>query len=358
MRPPTDQAQFLPTNFIMNVRTVACQACHNAKTKCQGHHRRAPCERCSKFQIACVPHTSRQGQGKRRKKAQQQTRSPSAEDVLSSPSEDALVLQQLDAQQRDHYGLRYLIHSWMSIAVRRRNFGLLSRASKLAAQLEISMDEIFSSRLEFLPDILLTPAQHQIVRPDADLHWEDIPERLLRVTGSSSNSRRNAVHRNDRWIWIREMNRGMSRYLISEAFARDIAPLQLLQETWERNEQSVVDLFVSPRCKHTQAFAHQISLFQNEHKQPECSRLNQMELQTQSQGTVPVDQIACLDIVDMNCSYYFLEYVPLSASLSQQNPSNPNAYVNFDFTFVDLDELLRTGDDAELQLFLKLMQEE
>jgi hypothetical protein len=258
-------------------------------------------------------------------------------------------MQQLGIEQRDHYGLRYLIHSWISFAIRRRSFSLLSRASKLAAQLGISMDDIFCTSMGFLPDILLTTAQQQTLSPLTQLHWEDIPVRLLEATGSSNES--GPSSRDERWIWIREMDKGMSRYLLSDAFARDVASLQLVNETWQRNERAVVDLFLVAQCKHTQAFAHQISLFQNANRQLECTRLNQLQLKTQTQGIVEVDQLACLDIVDMNRSFYFLEYVPRSTDGRNQAGDHLS-----DLSFVHLDSLLDTGDDAELQLFLDLME--
>jgi hypothetical protein len=139
--------------------------------------------------------------------------------------------------------------------------------------------------------------------------------------------------------------------LVSEAFSRDVASLPFITETWKRNQQPVVDIFLSAGYKHTQAFAHQINLFQKADKLPECSRLNKIELKTLTQGTVVVDQIACLDIVDMNCSYYLLEYVPSSntnQAIAATTSENETGYL-------DLDELLGTDIDPELQIFLTLL---
>jgi hypothetical protein len=195
--------------------------------------------------------------------------------------------------------------------------------------------------MEFLPSIIRTPAQVHDLFPSKELYWQDIPERLLQATGSTSERNRDSM-----WIWIREMDRGMSRYLVSDAFARDVAPLSLIQETWKLNQQSVVDLFLLETCKHTQAFAHQIGLYSQQGKRPECSRLTH---KTQSQGSIQVEQIACLDIVDLNRSYYFLEYIPAS--------TNTDKDTLLEMSVVDLDEQLRSGDDHELQLFLDLMEE-
>jgi len=342
------------------IRTQACQACHQAKTKCRGGGTSGdndPCERCTKFQLTCLPHVSRQGQGKRRKRQPEE----SSDGGLAASSEDACVLRQLvrvTAQRHgQHWGLRYLIHSWIAFAVRRRSFGLLERASRLAEQLELSMDDILvvSSRMDFLPGILLTTAPQQCLGPAQELRWQDIPERLLQATATTSDTSRES-----RWIWIREMDSGMSRYLVSDAFARDIAPLSLITETWQRNQQPVVELFLgeagSSKSKHTQAFAHQIQSWDRADKTPECTRLGPVELTTQTRrGTLPVDQIACLDIVDLSRSYYFLEYVPSSSSSPQgdcpENLSNDDTESNLgDLSVVDF-----ALDDPEFQLFLDLI---
>jgi len=324
--------------------TVACQACHRAKVKCKGG---TPCERCTKLAIApyCVPHVSRQG--KRRRTLDRH--------ASGDQSEDAWVLQQLGVEQQGHYGLRFLIHSWISFALRRRSFSLLSRATKLAGQLDISMDEVLTEKreMDFVPSIVLKPASEQKVCPETELSWDEIPERLLAVTGSSSSA---IAKRDNRWIWIREMHRGMSRYLVSEAFARDIAPLSLLTETWKQNAGPVVDHFLVARCKHTQAFAHQIQRFETESQQPECTRVSQVELKTRMGERVQVDQVACLDIVDINRSYYFIEYVNLSTTYGKSMTLEASSAQ--DDVYVDLDQLLGTEGDPELQMFLDLMEDD
>ena len=96
-----------------------------------------------------------------------------------------------------------------------------------------------------------------------------------------------------------------------------------------------------------------------------------------------VDQIACLYIVDTNRSYYFVEYVqeqeqfaPAASNKSIQEKQSAPAWSNEDqaaatataaaadegrldlLPDLDLDELLNTGDDPDLNLFLNLLMDE
>ena len=60
-----------------------------------------------------------------------------------------------------HHGLRFLIRCWIAFFMGRRSFSLLGRASQSAAQLGISMDEVFGSMRDFLPGIVAVPFSAQ-----------------------------------------------------------------------------------------------------------------------------------------------------------------------------------------------------
>jgi len=105
----------------------ACQACHRSKVKCDGGE--------------CIPRVSRQGQGPKRRKIR---------------TEDETIVRSLPMEAH-HYGIRYLVYSWTSFALTRKSFRLLARASTLAAEGNISMDEVLHGRKDVLQSILFEP---------------------------------------------------------------------------------------------------------------------------------------------------------------------------------------------------------
>jgi len=205
----------------------------------------------------------------------------------------------------------------------------------------ISMDQILCEDnvknrrgMDFLYSILLTPAPQQMV-VSSRLNWTEIPNTLLVATGcvGATDGLQDAIV-SDRWIWIREVRQGISRYLVTPAFERDIADWSLIQQTYQENKKSVVELFLAPSDipKHTKAFAHQVSI----HSAPNLPRSsNRMKSRIKIKNkqrysnvsSLDVDQVFCLDIQNLDHDFTYQEYIPrISAQLSNVNTTlNDNA---------------------------------
>lgn len=322
---------------------MACTACHIAKRKCD---RKSPCSRCISKSIECIPHISRQGK-----------RNVRPNDEKKDDGLDRLLLEQVTGPEQvqghtNHFGLKYLVRSWISFAFKRRSFNLMQRGCALAIKVGFSMDEIFceqegSREMDFLKNIILVPKEAQYLNVPTPLQWTEIPERLLRNTDTIGPS----GNRECRWIWMREMMKGESRYLVSEAFERDIAPWSSLQKAWEDNKGAVIDLFVieDDIHKHTRSFAHQISLYKDQTVPGGANRLTRtrIRLRTKFEGILLVDQVTCLEIVNADVAYLFAEYiqvesVPFNTSSSSKDIRAPNPGSLFEY--FDLDNIVLDND--------------
>lgn len=270
---------------------------------------------------------------------------------------DRLLLEQVTGPEQvqghtNHFGLKYLVRSWISFAFKRRSFNLMQRGCALAIKVGFSMDEIFceqasSREMDFLKNIILVPKEAQYLYVPTPLQWTEIPERLLRNTdtvGSSGN-------REGRWIWMREMIKGESRYLVSEAFERDIAPWSSLHKAWEDNKGAVIDLFViaDDIHKHTKSFAHQISLYKEQSVPSGGNRLTRtrIRLRTKNQGVILVDQVTCLEIVNLDVAYLFAEYIRVeSEQISATSVTKDTGLSNSGslFEYFDLDNIVLDND--------------
>jgi len=303
--------------------------------------------------LECVPHASRQGQRKKRIKHIH-------EDGMQQ-SEDLNIIDEVTGGS-SHYGVHYLIRSWLSFAFTRRSFSLLSRAGKLAAACGIEMDDLLNT-MSFLPPLLLLPKNEQEIS-GPPLSWEEIPSTFLTAIGCEHNISIAPKYREHRWIWIREMKNGASRYLLTESLQRDFVSHAVVQETWVNNTKPVVDLFLDgdeQRSKHTKAFAHQVSLHSESNRTPECSRLSHVRVKTPSDTVVDCDQVSSLIIQSLDHAFYYVEYIPRENETSQSFPKKRKAEdqslisnLDLDLPFVNLDDLT---EDKEYEVFLAILED-
>jgi len=413
-------------------RPVACTNCHAAKVKCNFQ---SPCDRCTRLGKTCIPHVSQQGRGKKTRKKKRKDgdrdggksakaakhskrgaagkkRTPkqqATEDVLCKSLGSAAASMQFHPM---HYGIRFLIRSWVSFAVRRRSFILLSRAALLASRLGLTMDDVMCEKdvvvatdsadddsvsaaaaaaaevaaaaaaaasgstpcggskayhqdpVDFLFPALFTPADQQDLG-DTRLRWSEIPSDLLASAGCCAESAglgapadvvmdcqrrkeeeakvkssQNAADfasvvedkdeqeilaplMRERWIFVREMNRGKSRYFCSPAFERDVASWESIQDAWVKNDQEVITLFHPPgdKAPYVRALMHQITLHEKANVPPRASCCSSKILVKNSAGAgrkvVPVEQISCMKIVNVDCCYFYNEYVPVEKETAE-----------------------------------------
>ena len=411
-------------------RPVACVNCHTAKVKCSFG---SPCDRCARLGKMCIPHVSQQGRGKKTRKNKRKdggagsgkaakaaktkrgaaagkkaTLQQATEDVLCKSLGSAVAMQ----FHPKHYGIRFLIRSWVSFAIRRRSFMLLSRAALLASRVGLTMDDVMCEKdvamptdgeagadsavaaaaavaeaavaaasgttpctgskayhqgpVDFLYPALITPSDQQDLG-NTRLRWSEIPSDLLASAGCCAKSAglgasvddlnnmdcrrrkeeeakvkasQNAADvasvvedkdeqevlaplMGDRWIFVREMKQGQSRYFCSPAFERDVASWESIKDAWVKNEQEVVTLFHPPADKapYVRALMHQITLHDKANVPPRASRCSSKILVKNSTGAgrkvVAVDQISCMKIVNVDCCYFYNEYVPVEKETAE-----------------------------------------
>jgi hypothetical protein len=311
--------------------------------------------------IECVPHVSRQGQGPKRRKPKTQTRENTIE---------AEVVEHTSKLGSKHYGLHFVIRHWVSIAMTRRSFSLLDRASSLACRCGITMDQVFcgdsdfpiaatsidgNRAMSFLPKIILKPSreQHDLGTP---LLLTDVPNDMLQAIDCLPAATRGPE---SRWILIREMKCGISRYYVSTAMQRDIASLAQVQDTWKANEKEVNDLWLpkEEKPKFSRGFNQQIAIHKDPFTQPKPTSIKNTKIRLAEGTKVQVDCCLCLKLVNLDQAFLSIEYyfaresqeVVSSGASKRRRRSEPDQPFA-DMTFLDsmLDELEATGELDEL----------
>jgi hypothetical protein len=212
-------------------------------------------------------------------------------------SED-LLAKSTKKLKANHFGLHWLIRSWFAMAFRRRSLGLWAMASKSALRAGINMDDLFYGGagsdnqgwqgVNFLPPLLLLPKETQQVTASR-LRWSELPQSLLtlisgiglsrvgganveavpQTAGQNSNLEpEDLTHLGHRWITVREINCGISRYFVSPSFERDLATWSDIDKTFKENKMEAHAIFTAPipgfKAKFIEAFGKQITA----HKTP------------------------------------------------------------------------------------------
>ena len=323
--------------------------CENDKT---------PCKRCIRLSLECIPHVSRQGQGPKRRYKKARARS----EQFNEESLEAEVVEHTSKLGANHYGLFFVVRHWVSFAFSRRSFSLLARATSLACRCGITMDQILcgindfptsatsidgSRMMSFLPDMILKPSNEQQVggRP---LLLSEVPIAMLQAIDCRPDTLRDPEAR---WICIRELRCGASRYYVSRAMQRDMASWEKVQETWNANKMEVNDLWLpkEEKPKFTRGFNQQIAIHKGPHTQPKPTSIKGIKIRLGRERVVEVDCIMCLNVVNLDHAFlsteYYVNETPEAAS-KDQSDADPFG----DFAFLDsmMDELEATGELDDL----------
>jgi hypothetical protein len=161
--------------------------------------------------------------------------------------------------------------------------------------------------MDFLYSFLLTESAKQEVVDGNGLQPTEVPDILWEAIGCSPQDP--SLER--RWIFMREMYKGISRYFCSPAFEENVVTRSQIEETYRSNTKPVVDLFLPDRSTHTRGISHQISLYKTPGVALKPCRLSGVKLQTSKSDTpVDVDQVLCLAIINLDHAVYSVEYVP------------------------------------------------
>jgi len=345
---------------------MTCVACHQAKVRCD---KQVPCTRCARKNQECVPRVSRQGR--------RPASTSSHGDAKKRPREEAAAISEQISltpchKHANHYGVRYLLRSWISFAFTRRSLALLHKAAGLAQTIGLKMDDLLldiedgegrcvQRGMDLLYPILLLPKERQHVLGDEPIAWDEIPGTLKQATACCEKKAPE-----DRWIWIREMRKGVSRYFLTRAFEQEIATRAEVSDTYRSGERAVIDLFLPSehQPKHTEALAHQISIHAFPLENPRSTRIADLSLKTKS-GPSVVDQISCLCILDLDRAFYFIEYTNPTINNKQGDEAatrsvSSSSSSEQDFSSVgpiDLDAAVLDDPDLDFDFFQLLLQD-
>ena len=316
---------------------VACTECRTAKVKC---NQVIPCSRCQRLGKECIPHQSKQGQRVVRRK-----RSIRTEEQREDAAIAARVIQDGSViVAKEHYGLQSLVRQWIALAFKRRTFALLDMACKLAMQCGISMDDILCDDkngerrgMDCLYPCLLVPAGEQTVVGREPLRASDIPVALWRSVGIACQSGVgdtlvvDEAALNDRWIFVRETRRGVSRFYVSPGWEQHVGvTCSMIEQTYIANKQDISDLYLpKPECGTTadsiRGFSQQVLLHERPGTATKPTRINNVRIQILQQtpnetasagGRViqQVDQLWVLAIPDLDHTFGLTEYIPKPSS--------------------------------------------
>lgn len=315
---------------------MACVDCHKAKVKCRRLNEDDEiCTRCVRLKIACIPHISMQG---RIKKVKRDTSSNRKRALVDRPLETERLFVK-DSKRllshKYHYGTNHMIRQWILLAFRRRSFRLLEAATKLANRTDISMDQILKG--QNLPDKwFATPSTRDIssaasnllagsggpnssrsgimtisqVPVDVKLAMRCANQEEVCVKCPTMTACDPLVHQ--RWVFMRETKGDQVRFFVSDNFARDIASMESIQQTWSQNEKEVRHLWwVDTKDKtYSQNFIHLIRSYMEPNSHPEPIRSNGKMIKLRDGTRVMVDFIHYYRIMDLDASYGVYEFIP------------------------------------------------
>mmetsp|Transcript_22272 Transcript_22272/g.33789 ORF Transcript_22272/g.33789 Transcript_22272/m.33789 type:complete len:358 (+) Transcript_22272:62-1135(+) len=332
---------------------MACRECHLAKVKCQNDV--IPCARCVRLSLHCVRHISRQGKG--RKKPRRSL------EVQNSKSTEDILIKNCAGKSKlgpDHYGLNFLIRSWVWLAFSRRSFFLLNKVSTLATSYGIAMDQIFCGENKFsreetgekremrsLEEMVLIPRAKQKVLGEAQLDLSTVPQELLKsVEMRHSNDGSRAPSYENRWILMRQLLKGGSKYYATAAFQRDIASWSAIQRTWQANEKEVKDLWL-PReenAKYAQALIHQICLHHSPKLPMMPARTAKTKIRLLSSKVEEVECAVAIALPSLDNCFYFLEYYLPENSWTKNAQATSSLDILASVARLEPDDIL-DGDD-------------
>ena len=269
------------------------------------------------------------------------------------------IVNQLQQENRTfdpklHYGVRYLIYSWTSFAFSRRSFSLLSRASRLAAKVGLSMDQVFTKKRQKILDPLLWGPSEEQVSTDATLRWADLPQALLRTCGIDPTE---SYTFDNRYIWVREAKEGDSRFLTSLAFRNEIASDWSLHQTWKANEKSIIQVLTkddSDNEKFSAAVEYQMARYVDPQTPPERIRVNGFRVAKRSMSGLTstayreMDLLYTFEILSLEHSFYLAEFVAPDSAMVVLEPTSGESGVEkedpLSLLGANLDDLEMDGD--------------
>jgi hypothetical protein len=264
----------------------------------------------------------------------------------------------------DHYGIRCLVRSWVSIAFRRRSFCLLARAANFASRCNIEMDQILCEMgnqrgMDFLYPIILTGRPKQEVLVEGGLKLSNVPEVMARACHFNPLD---PTSFKDRWVLIRDIDKGISSFYCSPGFEQNMVSQSQIEETYRENKTSVSNLYMVDHKTHTQAIAHQIALYKTPGFCLKPTKVCGVKLKTVHSTTpVEADQVLWLYLEGLDRQISSVEYIPSrvitnasTSTLESINSASTEPQFPADFEIANLEEL-DFDDDTDLAHIYELL---
>lgn len=343
---------------------MVCGECRSAKVKCEGGT--LPCLRCVRLSLDCIPHISKQGQGpKKRKKRDQIT--PAASSALPETSFESTLAEKATSLDSNHYGINCIVRQWVAFAITRRSLSLLGRAASLASKCGISMDQVICGEsnfdstsypvssaadgnhdrmMTFLADKLLKPKREQRTK-DSPLRLDEIPAEMLEAIDCLPTA---STSPEGRWVLIREMKAGTSRFYVSHKMEQDVVPWDRIMATWNANKagEEVRDLWEPPESKnvHARVICLQLVAQKRPLTPPSVTRIKRTTIRLASGQICQVDCAVCYHIVNLDHSIVAVEYTAREELFAISD--NELSFLD------DIAEDLRAGGDKLFEMMASL----
>ena len=190
----------------------------------------------------------------------------------------------------NHYGIQCQIREWISMALVRRSFALLGRASSLATRCGISMDRILcgvvggsgddssddlnrkvpcdeekpcvGKRMNYLLAALLEP-KDSLTLPTSErfMMIPHLSTEFLSLIGCQNCPTFHPSDIRNRWILIRETKEGVSRFYCSPEFEKNVLSWTHISQVYEDNLVGIFNLMFCQEDFRTvlACLAHQMS---------------------------------------------------------------------------------------------------
>ena len=220
---------------------------------------------------------------------------------------------------KDHFGLNHIVRQWVALALSRRSFSLLARASFIASKNGIPMDDILSNQspfaattdsqpMDFLStDILLPKSERKTLGYPVDL--QEVPWDLLEAVQIDPKRPFETIR--NRWSAIRWTCHGCARFWASPLFGRDFCTEEEIGKTWEDNviDKETVDLFLpkSEHAKFAQVFVNMLFLNKEPHMPSFVTKRRLLVQKRNSTEAIEAEVIQSLKLIDLDSHVHYFE---------------------------------------------------
>ena len=178
--------------------------------------------------------------------------------------------------------------------------------------------------MDFICPFLMTPGAEQQVVGNA-LRTNEVPASLWNSMGIFQDvNLEESLER--RWIFVREVNKGLSRFYMSPGFERHVVSRALIEETYKANKMDIVDLYVvSSPGDYIRGLSHQIAFHDKPGMVATPFRVSHVRIKAKLNGSVgeeaaviDTDQIWCLAIPHLDHDFCLTEFVPRDAGRTDE----------------------------------------